>query len=111
MAVDPANAAMKFIPWGGAAIHLRRDGAPVRAAARAGHAFCFLPLPVEVGMPAHLNGYFELSSNRRDVWFGEDMAGEGRRRSEWNGRLLEDVVAPVYARAHRARRSPVRTYP
>ena len=62
-------------------------------------------------MPAHLNGYFELSSNRRDVWFGEDMAGEGRRRSEWNGRLLEDVVAPVYARAQRARRSPVRAYP
>ena len=97
MAVDPANAAMKFIPWGGAAVHVCRDGAPVRAAARAGHA-PFLPLPVEVGMPAHLNA---TSSSRRtgDVWFGEDMAGEGRRRSEWNGRLLEDVVAPVYARA------------
>ena len=23
-----------------------------------------------------MNGAFELSSNRRDVWFGDDMAGE-----------------------------------
>ncbi len=35
-----------------------------------GRAFCFLPLPIYTGMPArvHINGYFELSSNRRDIW-------------------------------------------
>lgn len=35
--------------------------------------------------------------NRRDIWFGEDMAGEGKRRSEWNTLLLRDVIAPIYA--------------
>ena len=37
-----------------------------------GRAFCFLPLPIYTGMPArvHINGYFELSSNRRDIWCG-----------------------------------------
>lgn len=32
-----------------------------------GHAFCFLPLPVNTLLPVHVNGFFELSSNRRVV--------------------------------------------
>ena len=32
-----------------------------------GHAFCFLPLPVNTLLPVHVNGFFELSSNRRAV--------------------------------------------
>ncbi|KAK8486465.1 hypothetical protein V6N11_045126 [Hibiscus sabdariffa] len=61
-----------------------------------GRAFCFLPLPISTGLPAHVNAYFELSSNRRDIWFGNDMAGGGKKRSDWNIYLLEDVVAPAY---------------
>ncbi|KAG6713651.1 hypothetical protein I3842_05G164000 [Carya illinoinensis] len=63
-----------------------------------GRAFCFLPLPISTGLPAHINSYFELSSNRRDIWFGNDMAGGGKKRSDWNIYILEDVVAPAYAR-------------
>ena len=40
-----------------------------QAEAAVGRAFCFLPLPVLTGLPVHINGYFELSSNRRDIWF------------------------------------------
>ncbi|PKA59238.1 E3 ubiquitin-protein ligase MUL1 [Apostasia shenzhenica] len=61
-----------------------------------GRAFCFLPLPISTSLPAHINAYFELSSNRRDIWFGEDMTGGGKVRSEWNLCLLEDVVTPAY---------------
>ncbi|KAM4120132.1 hypothetical protein ACJW30_03G110200 [Castanea mollissima] len=61
-----------------------------------GRAFCFLPLPINTGLPAHINAYFELSSNRRDIWFGNDMAGGGKKRSDWNVYILEDVVAPAY---------------
>ncbi|CAD6261751.1 unnamed protein product [Miscanthus lutarioriparius] len=61
-----------------------------------GRAFCFLPLPINTSLPVHVNAYFELSSNRRDIWIGNDMAGGGRVRSEWNLALLEDVVAPAY---------------
>ena len=45
------------------------NGAP-RAVGASGRAFCFLPLPIFTGLPAclHINGYFELSSNRRDIW-------------------------------------------
>lgn len=63
-----------------------------------GRAFSFLPLPISTGLPAHVNAYFELSSNRRDIWFGSDMTGGGRKRSDWNIYLLENVVAPAYGR-------------
>lgn len=33
-----------------------------------GRVFCFLPLPIYSSLPVHVNGYFELSSNRRDIW-------------------------------------------
>jgi hypothetical protein len=47
---------------------------------------------------AQVNGYFELSANRRDLWSGKDADGEGRVRAQWNHLLLEDVIAPSYAR-------------
>ncbi|XP_010547716.1 PREDICTED: sacsin isoform X2 [Tarenaya hassleriana] len=61
-----------------------------------GRAFCFLPLPISTGLPAHINAYFELSSNRRDIWFGNDMAGGGKTRSDWNLYLIEEIVVPAY---------------
>ena len=41
----------------------------------AGKAFVFLPLPVNTGLPLHINGFFEVSENRRDIWYGDDMHG------------------------------------
>jgi len=89
MACAAENESLKLIPWVG--IAGRIDGVTME-----GRAFCFLPLPVRVGLPVHINGYFELSSNRRDIWHGEDMTGDGKLRSEWNANLLVDAVAPAY---------------
>ncbi|XP_076890119.1 uncharacterized protein LOC143541094 [Bidens hawaiensis] len=83
----------KFIPWACVASCLRTMEAERNFV---GKAFCFLPLPVSTGLPVHVNAYFELSSNRRDIWFGNDMAGGGKKRSEWNMYLLEEVAAPAY---------------
>ena len=66
------------------------------ASITAGRAFCFLPLPAATGLPVAVNGYFELSSNRRDVWHGADMTGAGAARAAWNEALLADVAAPAY---------------
>ncbi len=74
---------------------ISRDGKNV-APMTSGRAFCFLPLPVGTEMPVHINSYFELSSNRRDLWFGDDMAGVGKVKSQWNALLLSDVVGPTY---------------
>lgn len=97
----------KFIPWvgvaaplvpldAGAASSAVMATASTSVAAAAGRAFCFLPLPVTTGLPVAVNGYFELSSNRRDIWHGEDMAGAGAARARWNEALLADAVAPAY---------------
>ena len=81
----------KLIPYGGVALCLSHS---IR-----GRAFCFLPLAVETTLPVHINGFFELSSNRRDIWYGDELVGDGLLRAQWNESLLIDVVAPSYARA------------
>lgn len=65
---------MRLIPWAGVAARLSTTAHPELAADGNGKerpslvrgaAYCFLPLPVVTGLPVHVNGYFELSSNRR----------------------------------------------
>lgn len=62
-----------------------------------GQAFCFLPLPVKTKLPVHVNAYFELSSNRRDIWKADDTVGDSRIRGMWNDCLMKDVIAPLYS--------------
>ena len=83
-----------LLPWGGAAMRVDAAFAP---ATTVGKAFVFLPLPVSTGLPLHINGFFEVSENRRDIWYGDDMHGAGKFRSDWNLALIEDVIARSYA--------------
>lgn len=46
-----------------------------------GNPYVFLPLPVSTGLPFHINGYFEISENRRDIWYGNDLTGSAKLRS------------------------------
>ncbi|OQS05175.1 hypothetical protein THRCLA_02648, partial [Thraustotheca clavata] len=93
MAINHENASLRLVPYGGIAAKLDTEFAVQ------GRAFCFLPLPVETNLPVHVNGYFELSSNRRDIWSGDGLTGEGLLRAQWNASLLQSVIAPCYARA------------
>lgn len=62
-----------------------------------GQVFSFLPLPIFSSLPIHVNSYFELTSNRRNIWYGSDTTGDSRIKSDWNACLLRDVIAPMYA--------------
>lgn len=86
----------RFVPWAGVAAQV--VDATSEQEGTEGLAFCFLPLPARTGLGVHVNGFFELSTNRRDIWTGEDMSGDGRLRAEWNVALLQSVVAPCYLR-------------
>ena len=64
---------MKFVPWAGVAARISvqstdtttdDSGSSSGKSVVEGRAYCFLPLPVSTGLPVHINGYFELSSNR-----------------------------------------------
>eukprot|EP01036_Dinobryon_divergens_P039661 gene39661-52315_t len=85
---------VKRIGWGGIAVQMKNFAvvSPVQ-----GRAFCFLPLPIETSLPVHVNGYFDLSSNRRDLWMGSDLEGSGKAKAEWNESVLQYVLAPLYA--------------
>jgi sacsin len=93
MANDPALSHMKLVPWAGVAARISPS-----CEVDGGNAYCFLPLPVKTKLPIHVNGYFELSSNRRDVWWGDDMAGDGKARADWNRSIVRDIAAPSYIR-------------
>ena len=92
MCMDPSVLAhgLQPLPWAGVAARLVPHGGVI------GKSYCLLPLPSSTGLPIHVNGFFEVSINRRDIWWGEDGVGAGRIRSEWNETLLIHVVAPSY---------------
>ena len=76
---DIAQYDLNLLPWAGVAVRL---GGAKEAVACEGRAFVFLPLPILTGLPVHLNGFFELSENRRELWYADaGMTGGGRARS------------------------------
>jgi sacsin len=98
MSTDPAVAShgLQPVPWGGVSACTRAGDGGATLAVH-GRPYVLLPLPSSTGLPVHVNGFFEISSNRRDIWYGDDMIGAGKLRSDWNRALLHDVVAPSYA--------------
>lgn len=90
---------LSLLPWGGVAVRVdvsdhrvvgdKAGGAGLVDVAKAvepmsatGRAFVFLPLPLGTALPVHVNGFFELSDNRRDLWYADaGMTGGGRVRS------------------------------
>lgn len=62
-------------------------------ASKTHRAFCFLPLPVETGLPVQVNGQFILDNSRRNLW--KDEGGQGQR-TQWNNFIKNHVLAPAY---------------
>ncbi|XP_048373918.1 sacsin-like [Sphaerodactylus townsendi] len=50
-----------------------------------GRAFCFLPLPIESGLPLHLTAAFAVLSNRKGLW-------DSTEKGQWNRALLQHSV-------------------
>lgn len=57
-----------LIAWGAVAADItpgsQQSGDSADNQVAPGRAFCFLPLPALTSLPVHINGFFELSSNR-----------------------------------------------
>ena len=62
----------------------------------AGEAFCFLPLSINTGLPVHVNGFFALMSNRRQIWEPGTTEHDRPFEGEWNVSLLSDAIACSY---------------
>ncbi|CAG2253138.1 unnamed protein product [Mytilus edulis] len=86
------NRNIGLLPRGGVALSLDEG----KNKKEKGKAFCFLPLPIETGLPVHVNGHFALDHEaRRNLWTGDK---EGYKLS-WNKYLMEDVIVPSYVSA------------
>lgn len=89
IARDPETKAndLALVPFAGLAVPLADSGTASAAGSVGlplpldGRAYVFLPLSMATRLPFHTNGYFEVSENRRDIWFGPDMTGGARLRS------------------------------
>ena len=87
------NGYLRLFPRGGVAC-LLQDVSTESESLRRGHkAYCFLPLPVETGLPLHVNGNFALDhETRRNLWTDKN----DRSRIDWNNGLIKYVIASCY---------------
>jgi hypothetical protein len=84
---------LKLIPWGGVAVRIGDE--PIK-----GTAFSFLPLPIETGLPVHVNGYFEVAPDRERLWtMREGLEGVAFVKALWNQHLISEVVSLCYCKA------------
>ena len=62
-----------------------------------GELFCFLPLPIETGLPVHVSSNFAVSNNRRGIWTSdEDDAIARSDEVSWNVSLMKGVISSAY---------------
>ena len=66
LAIDANRQHLKLLPWGGVAVHIaRNEQLPDQTK---GRAFCFLPLPVETGLPVHVSA-IQISELQKSISF------------------------------------------
>lgn len=104
--VIPNGRKIGLLPRAAVAVRLASNGTPARRRRsintppldnqhnKTYRAFCFLPLPVETGLPVHINGQFALDSSRRNLWKDHNSQGQ---RTQWNDFIKTYVLAPAYA--------------
>jgi len=74
----------KFLPVAGVATKLNSNSTLIAK------VYSFLPLPLQTGLPAHINGHFAIHSSRRSIW-------EHTSFGQWNRLLLNYIMAPSYS--------------
>ena len=87
---------VKAVPFGGIAARLSPPPIEESEGLR-GKVYCSLPLPIDTGLPVHLNGFFDLDSSRHSLTTEAGLTGGAKVRARWNQLLVEHVVAPAYA--------------
>lgn len=86
----------KVLPWAGAAARINFSSTERNYQPVAGKVYCFLPLPLEIGLPIHLNGFFNLNSSRDNLSSDSGQTGKDRPRAIWNQLLVRHVLSHAY---------------
>ena len=80
-----------FLPLGGVAARLPSGRHQLQHGGNMS-LYCYLPLPLEVTLPVHVNGHFWLSDSRRSL---QHSKGDHELK-DWNKAICKDVVAKAY---------------
>ncbi len=93
-----------YIPIGSVAVPLQRKvedclvPQTLSDVGSKGVVFCYLPLPIQTGLPVHINGSFAVQPNRR--YLCERTEDDKHNvKADWNEALLEDAVCSAYLQA------------
>jgi len=87
----------KVLPWAGAAARINAVSTEENPQPAGGKVYCFLPLPLESGLPVHINGFFNLNSSRDNLSSDSGQTGKDRPRAIWNQLLAQHVLSHAYA--------------
>ncbi|XP_068723196.1 sacsin-like isoform X3 [Montipora capricornis] len=85
-----------LLPSAGVAVQLiSKECHKVVPLPHGGTVFCYLPLPINSGLPVHVNGAFAVASNRRYL---KERTEDDKACTEdsWNSVLLKDSVCAAY---------------
>ena len=89
-----------YVPIGSVAVPLEKKGdnlipQTLSDVGGKGSIFCYLPLPIQTGLPVHINASFAVQPNRR--YLSEKTADDKHSmKAEWNEAVLEDAVCAAY---------------
>ena len=90
-----------YVPLVAVALPINKTVHPIEQTDPGGHIFCGLPLPMRekcmTGLPVHVNGFFALGPDRKDLKWKTISANESNDKSViWNECLIEKMLPVVY---------------
>ncbi|OWF36842.1 Sacsin [Mizuhopecten yessoensis] len=93
------------LPLAGVATPIEKNGCVVKLTLlgnmpfgfyKTGHYFSFLPLPIQTGLPVHINATFAVASDRRSIMWGTEDDKTELFKPRWNHSLMTDAVPKAY---------------
>ena len=86
-----------LVPLAEVAVKVSREGSLLLPKPCTGQVFCFLPLPVSTDQKCLINGYFEVSTSRRNLLHLQArQLGEKNDDHRWNRCLIQDALSEVF---------------
>ena len=86
-----------LVPLAEVAVKVSREGSLLLPKPCTGQVFCFLPLPVSTDQKCLINGYFEVSTSRRNLLHLQArQLGEKNDEHQWNRCLIQDALSEAF---------------
>ncbi len=88
----------KSVPWAGAAARISISTNDGNLKPITGKAYCFLPTPIETGLPIHINGFFALDDERKNlISQSNEDTSTAKVKPRWNQVLVRHVLSVACA--------------